>query len=118
MGREVGGRLTAGYLYDPSGQIVAETDGAGAVTEQFGYDDQGHLALVEKGGRTYRVVTDPVGSPRLVIDSQSGALADAITYDGWGRVTSETSPGPYPVRLCRWTRGPRHRLGALWRPRL
>ncbi len=96
IGREVGGRLTAGYLYDPSGQIVAATDGAGAVTEQFGYDDQGHLALVEKGGRTYRVVTDAVGSPRLLIDSQSGALADAITYDGWGQVTSETSPGFTP----------------------
>ncbi len=96
IGREVGGTLTAGYLYEPSGQVVAETDGAGAVTEQFGYDDQGHLALIEKAGRTYRVVTDPVGSPRLVVDSLSGALADAITYDGRGRVTSETSPGFIP----------------------
>jgi RHS repeat-associated protein len=96
VGREVRGQLVAGYLYDPTGRVVAETDGAGAVTEQFGYDDQGHLAVVEKGGRTYRVITDPVGSPRLVIDAQTGSVADAITFDAWGQVTSETAPGFIP----------------------
>jgi RHS repeat-associated protein len=51
--------------------------------------------MVRNGG-TYRVITDAVGSPRLVIDSQSGAIVDAITYDAWGRITSETAPGTTP----------------------
>jgi RHS repeat-associated protein len=96
VGREVDGKLVAGYLYDPAGNVVAETDGTGAVFERFGYDDLGHLALVERGGSTYRVITDQVGSPHLVVDAQTGAIVDAISYDVWGRITSETAPGTIP----------------------
>jgi RHS repeat-associated protein len=63
---------------------------------QFGYDDLGHLALVLRDGASYRVVTDPVGSPRLVIDSQTGAVVDAIAYDAWGSITHDTAPGFIP----------------------
>ena len=96
VGRSVGGALQAGYLYDPAGQLVAETDGSGNVLARFGYDDQRHLALVERDGKTYRVITDPDGSPRLVIDAQTGAVADAIDYDASGRVTRDTAPGFIP----------------------
>jgi RHS repeat-associated protein len=96
VGREVDGKLAAGYLYDTAGNVVAETDGSRAVVERFGYDDLGHLALVERGGSTYRVITDEVGSPILVLDSQTGAIVDAISYDVWGRITSETAPGTIP----------------------
>ena len=96
IGRQVGGELVAGYLYDPAGRIVAETDGTGAVVTQFGYDDLGHLAIVQSGASTYRVVTDAVGSPRFVIDTSTGAIVDAITYDAWGRITSESAPGTIP----------------------
>jgi RHS repeat-associated protein len=96
VGRQVGGKTVAGYLYDPAGHVVAETDGNGAVVMQFGYDDLGHLALVEGGSATYRVVTDATGSPRFVINTSSGALVDAITYDAWGRITSESAPGTIP----------------------
>jgi RHS repeat-associated protein len=96
IGREIGGKLVAGYLYDLAGNVMAETDGTGAVTARFAYDDLGHLALIERGGNSYRVVTDTVGSPLLVIDSHSGAVMDAISYDSWGRITSETAPGTIP----------------------
>ena len=43
VGREVDGTLVTGYLYDPAGNIVAETDGSGTVVARFGYDDLGHL---------------------------------------------------------------------------
>ena len=86
----------AGYLYDPAGNVVAETDGSGAVVMQFGYDDLGHLAIVQRGGTTYRVLTDATGSPRFVINTSSGTVVDAITYDAWGRITSESAPGTIP----------------------
>ncbi|HEY7969988.1 MAG TPA: RHS repeat-associated core domain-containing protein [Candidatus Limnocylindrales bacterium] len=96
VGREVGGHLVAGYLYDPAGHVVAETDGSSAVTEWFAYDDLGHLALMQRGDTSYRVITDAVGSPRLVISAADGAVADAIDYDAWGRITHETHPGFIP----------------------
>jgi RHS repeat-associated protein len=96
VGREVDGRLVTGYLYDAAGEVVAETNAAGALVARYGYDQLGHLALVEEGGNTYRVVTDQNGSPLLVVNSKSGAVADAITYDPWGQVTSQTAPGMVP----------------------
>ncbi len=96
VGREVDGRLVAGYLYDAAGKVVAETDGAGAVVARYGYDHLGHLALVEESGKTYDVVTDQNGSPLLVVDAGSGKVADAITYNAWGQVTSQTAPGTVP----------------------
>ncbi len=96
VGREVDGRLVAGYLYDASGDVIAETNAAGAVVTRYGYDQLGHLALLEEGGNTYDVVTDPNGSPLLVVNSKSGAIADAITYNAWGKVTSQTAPGMVP----------------------
>ncbi len=97
IGRGVGGSLEAGYLYDPSGRVAAETDGSGAIVARFAYDDAGHLALVTKGNKTYRVIVDQVGSPRLVIDSATGAVAEAIDYDAWGRVMHDSAPGFMPV---------------------
>ena len=96
VGREVGGTLTSGYLYDPAGRVVAVTDGPGAVVARFAYDNSGHLATMQKGIETYRIVTDSVGSPRLVIDAATGVVAEAIDYDAWGRITRDTSPGFIP----------------------
>ena len=89
-------RPASGYLYDPAGRVVAQTDGSGAVVARFAYDDQGHLATMQKGAETYRIVTDAVGSPRLVVDAATGAVAEAIDYDAWGRITDDTTPGFIP----------------------
>ena len=96
VGREVDGTLVTGYLYDPVGNIVAETNGSGAVVARFGYDDLGHVSLMERGGTSYRVITDTLGSPLLVIDASTGAVVDSIRYDAWGRITNETAPGTTP----------------------
>ncbi len=97
VGREVDGKVVAEYLYRPDGLIAAETDASGKVTARFGYDDRGHLVLVDHGGVTYRVLTDAIGSPRLVIDSRNGAIAEEITYDAWGNITRDTAPGFIPI---------------------
>jgi RHS repeat-associated protein len=97
VGKQVDGTFVAGYLYRPDGRLVAEIDASGAVVARFGYDDAGRLSLVERGTAHYQVVTDHLGSPLLVIDAASGAVADAIAYDAWGAVTSESAPGFLPI---------------------
>ncbi len=96
IGREVDGKLVAGYLYDPTGNVVAETSADGMVTARYGYDDLGHLALIDRGGSTYRVVTNAVGSPLAVINATTGAIVDAVSYDAWGRIKDESAPGTIP----------------------
>ena len=96
IGRLVDGVLVAGYLYRPSGLLVAVTDADGAVVARFAYDDMGRLAWVRRDGHTYRIVTDHLGSPVLAIDTDSGVVAQQVEYDAWGAVVSDSNPGFTP----------------------
>ena len=97
VGRRADGKLVAGYLYRPNGSIAAELDPTGKVISRFGYDNADHLALIERGDTTYRVITDTLGSPRVIIDSRHGTIAGEITYDSWGNVTHDTTPSFIPI---------------------
>jgi RHS repeat-associated protein len=45
-----------------------------------------------KGRKTYRIVTDQVGSPRAVVDTASGEVVQTMDYDAFGRVTADSNP--------------------------
>jgi RHS repeat-associated protein len=45
---------------------------------------------------TYRLVTDHLGSPRLVINVATGAVGQQMDYDEFGRVLTDTNPGFQP----------------------
>jgi RHS repeat-associated protein len=49
-----------------------------------------------KDGTTYRIVSDECGSPRLVINSDTGEIAQELDYDSYGRITKDTNPGFQP----------------------
>ena len=49
-----------------------------------------------KGGATYRIVSDHLGSVRLVVHASSGGVAQRIEYDAFGVVTLDTNPGFQP----------------------
>ena len=44
-----------------------------------------------KGGITYRILSDQVGSVRLVVDASTGAVAQRIDYDALGVVTLDAN---------------------------
>jgi len=45
---------------------------------------------------TYRILTDHLGSPRLVVDSTIGAIAQRVGCDEWGVVLADSNPGFQP----------------------
>ena len=47
-------------------------------------------------GNLYRIITDHLGSVRLVVDAQTGAVAQRMDYDEWGNVLEDTNPGFQP----------------------
>jgi RHS repeat-associated protein len=47
-------------------------------------------------GSVYRLITDHLGSVRLVVDAATGAIAQRIDYDEWGNVELDTNPGIQP----------------------
>ena len=44
----------------------------------------------------YRLVTDHLGSPRLVVNTSDGTVAQRMDYDEFGRVATDTNPGFQP----------------------
>jgi RHS repeat-associated protein len=97
IGKKVNGTLTQGFLYQDQLNPIAELDGSGNVVSRFIYADKINVpAYMMKGGRTYRIISDHLGSPRLVIDSQTGGVAQRISYDVWGNITDDTNPGFQP----------------------
>ena len=97
IGKKVDGVLVQGWLYRDQLKPVAELDGSGQVVARFVY---GSNPLVPdymiKDGTTYRILTDHLGSPRLVVDTATGSVVQRRDYDAWGRVTLDTNPGFQP----------------------
>ena len=90
----------AGYaarLYDDQLRIAAELDGTNAVAAVFVYATGANVPeLVVRGATTYRIITDSIGSPRLVVDVSSGTIAQEMRYDAFGNVLVDTAPGFTP----------------------
>jgi RHS repeat-associated protein len=97
VGKRVNSTLTQGFLYDGQLRVVAELDGAGSVVSRFVYGTRGHSPdYMVKGGITYRFVSDHLGSPRLIVNTQDGTVVQALTYDAWGNVLMDSNPGFQP----------------------
>jgi RHS repeat-associated protein len=93
----VNGTLVQGFLYQSSLAPVAELDGANVLVSRFVYGSRDNVPdYMIKGGATYRIITDHLGSPRLVIDVNSGAVVQRMDYDEFGVVLMDTNPGFQP----------------------
>jgi RHS repeat-associated protein len=97
IGKRLDGLLQSGYLYKDGLNPIAELDGSGLLVSRFVY---GHRLTVPaymiREGSTYRLISNELGSPRLVIDVANGSIAQQIDYDEYGRVTNDTNPGFQP----------------------
>ncbi|NJD69194.1 MAG: RHS repeat-associated core domain-containing protein, partial [candidate division NC10 bacterium] len=97
IGKKVNGTLTQGFLYQSQLNPVAELDGTGAVISRFVYGSRANVPdYVIKNGVTYRIVSDHLGSPRLVVDVATGSVAQQLAYDEFGNVLTATHPGFQP----------------------
>ena len=49
-----------------------------------------------RAGKTYQIISDHLGSVRLVMDTETGRIAQQMDYDVWGAVTHDSNPGFQP----------------------
>ncbi|MFZ4789729.1 MAG: RHS repeat-associated core domain-containing protein [Candidatus Competibacteraceae bacterium] len=97
VGKRVNGALVQGFLYQGQLRPIVELDGSGAIVSRFVYGKGINVPdYLMKGGATYRVVTDHLGSPRLVVDTATGTIAQELAYDEYGNVLTDTNPGFQP----------------------
>ncbi len=51
---------------------------------------------MEKGGDTYRIISDHPGSPRMVVDTATGDIVRQMEYDAFGGIETDSNPGFQP----------------------
>ena len=60
---------------------------------RFIYGNKGHVPVyMIKDGATYRLISDHLGSPRLVVDVDTGYVVQRRDYDVWGNMVFDTNP--------------------------
>ena len=96
VGRTVSGTLVQQFVYRDRTRPAAELDGAGNVVSRFVYGDGQVPLYVVRGASTFRLLTDPRGSVRFVVDVDTGVVAQQLGYDTWGNVVLDTNPGFQP----------------------
>ncbi|MCP5197341.1 MAG: hypothetical protein H6974_11225 [Gammaproteobacteria bacterium] len=97
IGKQVNGVLTQGFLYQGQLQPAAELDGSGHIVSRFVYATGINVPdYLIKNGQTYRLFTDHLGSPRLVVNTTTGAVEQRLDYDADGNVLQDTNPGFQP----------------------
>jgi len=97
IGKKVNGNLVQGFLYQDQLNPAAELDGAGSIRARFIYGTKSHVPdYLVKDGQTYRIVSDHLGSVRLVVDTATGTVVQRMEYDAYGYVIQDTNPGFQP----------------------
>ena len=97
VGKKVNGVITQAFLYRDQLEPIAELDGNGNLVSRFIYASKSHAPdYMIKAGTTYRIVTDHLGSPRLIINTITGDIAQRLDYDEFGNVDNDTNPGFQP----------------------
>ncbi|MBK6782271.1 MAG: RHS repeat-associated core domain-containing protein [Gemmatimonadetes bacterium] len=76
---------------------MAELDGSGQVVSRFVYGTRVNVPdYMERGGETYRLVTNHLGSVELVVNATTGQVVSWRDYDEWGRVVADSNPDFQP----------------------
>jgi RHS repeat-associated protein len=97
VGKKVNGTLMQGFLYQTPLNVVAELDSSNVVVRRFVYGSRGNVPdYMVKGGATYRILSDHLGSPRLMVNVADGSVAQRMDYDEFGNVVLDTNPGFQP----------------------
>ncbi|MBI3200663.1 MAG: RHS domain-containing protein, partial [Myxococcales bacterium] len=88
VGKKKNGVLERAWLYRNQLNPVAELGGAGNLVSRFVYGSKSNVPeYMVRGGVTYRVLSDHLGSPRALVDVATGAVAWRADFDAWGNRT-------------------------------
>ncbi len=88
------GVLRRGWLYEDQLKPVAELDSVGNVVARYVYGAARNVPeYMVRNGNTYRIVSDRLGSVRLVLDAATGETVQRMDYDTYGRVLEDTNVG-------------------------
>jgi RHS repeat-associated protein len=97
VGTLLNGVLEAGLLYQDQLNVIAQLNGSGTVVSRFVFGSKPNVPdYFTSAAGTFRILSDHLGSPKVVVNSSTGSIIEAIAYDEFGNVVSDTQPGLTP----------------------
>lgn len=94
VARKVNGTITNRYLYSNGLDPIAEMDANGTVITRYVYGDKPNVpSYMIKAGVKYRIISNHLGSPTRVVNTDTGQIMQEIQYDAWGNIITDTNPG-------------------------
>ncbi|QDK45629.1 hypothetical protein DOM22_10950 [Bdellovibrio sp. ZAP7] len=97
VGMKVNNILQKRWVYMDQYRIAAELNASGTITKRFVYGSKENIPdYMIASGVKYRIISDQLGSPRLVVKQSDGTITQRMNHDEFGRVTEDTNPGYLP----------------------
>lgn len=97
VGKKRNGQLVQGFVYKDQLRIAAELNGSNGIVSQFVYGTKPTTPeYMLRGGVTYRIISDHLGSVRLVVNAATGEVVQQMDYDAFGLLKNDTNPGFQP----------------------
>ncbi len=97
VARKLNGLLERAWLYQNQLRPAAELEDNGNVVSRFVYGTGINVPeYLIRNGVTNRILLDHLGSPRIVVDVESGLIAQRLEHDEFGNAILDTSPGFQP----------------------
>lgn len=91
------GKVQNTYIYQDQIRLAGIIGADGRVLQRFIYGSKIHVPdYILMNGERYRIITDHLGSVRLVIRLTDGAIVQSMVHDEFGRVEKVSSPGFQP----------------------
>jgi RHS repeat-associated protein len=85
------GEIVEKYLWQNKTTLLATYDGNGELKQRFEYTLGYAPTAFTQNGERYYLLTDQLGSPRIVTNS-AGSVVKDIRYDSYGNVLEDSNP--------------------------
>ena len=96
VAKQVNGSQQTGYLYDGD-KVVAQLNASNQIVSQFVYASGSTSPdYMVTGGASYRIISDQLGSPRLVVNAATGVIVEQMNYDEFGNVLLDSDAAIQP----------------------
>lgn len=89
---KISGLVQQRFLYEDTTKIAAELNSNGSFRSIFVYASGKNTPdYFVQGSNKYKIVTDHLGSPIIIVDASTGNIVQKMDYDIWGRVILDSN---------------------------
>lgn len=86
------------YVFTLEGQLIGELDAGMNLVKTFVYASKSHVPdyFIDQDGNSFKIITDHLGSVRLIVDVTTGEVVQKMHHDEFGKVLIDTNSNATP----------------------